>query len=592
MPELELGPVWLSLQLATVTVLVLLVIATPLAWWLAFTRSASRTVVEAVVAMPLVLPPTVLGFYLLILLGPAGLHRQPVARAHRHDADVLVRGPRHRVGDLLVSVRRATAAGARSRPSGRRRSKPPRRSAPGRLDAFLQRRLARWRCAATCPRPCLTFAHTLGEFGVVLMVGGNIPGSTKVISIAIYEHVETIDYAQAHILSAGLLVFSFIVLVVGLLAEPAHAARARLAAAMSTLSLNVALDRPGFALRVGIDLELTGITALFGPSGSGKTTVLRIIAGLEHEASGTVAFDGETWQSGETRVPTHRRRVGYVFQDGRLFPHLTVAQNLEFALRRSTQGPRPSIDLEEAIEALDLTSLLARRTPSLSGGEQQRVAIARALLTSPRLLLMDEPLSSLDVKRKREILPHIETLPEIFGVPVLYVTHNVDEVARLASDVVLLAEGRVVAHGSVAEVFERTDSGTADGRARGRRRAARASSGARRRHRDAARRNAATASADGDGASRHARGRYASTRATLRSRPCGRRSSAFATSSWAVSGSIEPGINMNVELLLDVDGEHLRARITRDALEELELSSGREVFALVKSVALESSLGS
>src|SRR5688572_21321268 len=204
---------------------------------------------------------------------------------------------------------------------------------------------------------------------------------------------------------------------------------------MSTLSLHVALARPAFALRVELDLALAGITALFGPSGSGKTTLLRIIAGLEHEASGTVAFDGETWQSDDARVPTHRRRIGYVFQDGRLFPHLTVAQNLEFALRRSTQGPRPSIDREAAIEALDLTSLLERHTPSLSGGEQQRVAIARALLMSPRLLLMDEPLSSLDLKRKREILPHIETLPEIFGVPILYVTHNLDEVARLAGKV-------------------------------------------------------------------------------------------------------------------------------------------------------------
>ena len=143
---------------------------------------------------------------------------------------------------------------------------------------------------------------------------------------------------------------------------------------MSTLSLNVSLDRPGFALRVGADLELTGITALFGPSGSGKTTLLRIIAGLEQEASGTVAFDGETWQSGETQVPPHRRRIGYVFQDGRLFPHLTVAQNLAFALRRSTKGAGPSIELEDAIEALDLTSLLARRTrrcPAASSSASQ-----------------------------------------------------------------------------------------------------------------------------------------------------------------------------------------------------------------------------
>ena len=232
---------------------------------------------------------------------------------------------------------------------------------------------------------------------------------------------------------------------------------------MSTLSLNVTLERPGFELRVGLELALSGITALFGPSASGKTTLLRVIAGLEREAHGTVAFDGEVWQSLTERVPAHRRRIGYVFQDGRLFSHLTVEQNLRFALHRSTNTAHPRIDLAAAVEALDLRELLARRTPSLSGGEQQRVAIARALLTSPRLMLMDEPLSSLDVARKKEILPHIERLPEIFGVPVLYVTHNVDEVARLANDVVLLAAGRVVAHGPVAEVFERADLGSLTG---------------------------------------------------------------------------------------------------------------------------------
>ncbi len=360
---------------------------------------------------------------------------------------------------------------------------------------------------------------------------------------------------------------------------------------MSTLSLNVALDRPGFALRVAADLELTGITALFGPSGSGKTTLLRIIAGLEYEASGAVVFDGETWQSGEARVPTHRRRVGYVFQDGRLFRHLTVAQNLEFALRRSTKGTRPSIELDDAIEALDLTSLLARRTPSLSGGEQQRVAIARALLTSPRLLLMDEPLSSLDVKRKREILPHIETLPEIFGVPILYVTHNVDEVARLANDVVLLVEGRVATQGSVTEVFERTDLGALTGGLEA----------------GVVLRTQVAAHDDGVATLRVGTQQLRVPMTTAQvgtTRPIRihARDVAIATVRPekisirnVLVGRImlvEPGTNMNVELLLDVDGEHLRARITRDALKELDLSVGREVFALVKSVALESSLGS
>jgi molybdate transport system ATP-binding protein len=360
---------------------------------------------------------------------------------------------------------------------------------------------------------------------------------------------------------------------------------------MSTLSLNVALDRPGFALRVAVDVALAGITALFGPSGSGKTTLLRIIAGLEQEASGTVAYDGETWQTGDRRVAPHRRQIGYVFQDGRLFSHMTVVQNLEFALRRRTTGPRASIDLEAAIEALDLRSLLARRTPSLSGGEQQRVAIARALLRNPRLLLMDEPLSSLDVKRKREILPHIEALPQRFGVPVLYVTHNLDEVARLANDVVLLAAGRVAAYGNVAEVFERTDLASLVGGLE---------AGVVLRARVAAHDNGIATLVVG---SQQLRVPMAAAQVgTTRPIRIHARDVAVATSRPeklsirnVLKGTIrriETGANMNVELLIDVDGEHVRARITQDALEELDLAVGREVFALIKSVALESSLSS
>jgi molybdate transport system ATP-binding protein len=360
---------------------------------------------------------------------------------------------------------------------------------------------------------------------------------------------------------------------------------------MSTLSLDVALDRPGFGLRVALELELAGITALFGPSGSGKTTLLRIISGLEREARGTVAFDGEAWQDGDRRVPTHRRHVGYVFQDGRLFPHMTVEQNLEFALRRNTPAARRTIGLEQAVEALDLGPLLARRTPSLSGGEQQRVAIARALLRSPRLLLMDEPLSSLDVKRKREIVPHIEALPEIFGVPVLYVTHNLDEVARLARDVVLLAEGRVAAYGTVAEIFERTDLGALMGALE---------AGVVLRARVAAHEDGIATLLVG--AQQLRVPMAAAEVGTTRPIRINARDVAIATVRPeklsirnVLKGRIllvEIGSNMNVELLIEVDGEHLRARITRDALEELDLAVGREVFALIKSVALESSLSS
>ena len=210
MPELELGPVWLSLQLATVTVLVLLVVATPLAWWLAFTRSRARTIIEAVVAMPLVLPPTVLGFYMLILLGPAGW----VGGAWLSLTDTTLTFSF--TGLVVASVIYSfpfTVQPLQAAFEGVGRSPLEAAATLGAspLDRF-------WHVASPLAlrgyvsAVVLTFAHTLGEFGVVLMVGGNIPGSTKVISIAIYEHVETLDYAQAHVLAAGLLLFSFIVL--------------------------------------------------------------------------------------------------------------------------------------------------------------------------------------------------------------------------------------------------------------------------------------------------------------------------------------------------------------------------------------------
>ena len=210
MPEVELGPVWLSLQLATVTVLVLLVVATPLAWWLAFTRSRARTIIEAVVAMPLVLPPTVLGFYLLVLLGPAGFIGGPWLSITDTTLTFSF------VGLVFASViysfpftlqpLQAAFEGV-----GRAPLEAAATLGAGPFDRF-------WSVASPLALRgyvsaiVLTFAHTLGEFGVVLMVGGNIPGRTKVISIAIYEHVETLEYAQAHVLAAGLLVFSFLVL--------------------------------------------------------------------------------------------------------------------------------------------------------------------------------------------------------------------------------------------------------------------------------------------------------------------------------------------------------------------------------------------
>lgn len=216
-------------------------------------------------------------------------------------------------------------------------------------------------------------------------------------------------------------------------------------------------DSSGFSLDVDLRLPGNGITAIFGQSGSGKTTLLRCIAGLEHARPGYLTVRGEHWQSDAQFLPTHRRPLGYVFQEASLFPHLTARGNLRYALKRSgVATPGPLYD--QVIELMGISAVLSRYPHQLSGGERQRVAIARALMIQPRLLLMDEPLASLDTTRKQEILPYLEKLRSRFDIPILYVSHSLDEVARLADHLVVLQQGRVAAQGPVGEVFSRMDA--------------------------------------------------------------------------------------------------------------------------------------
>ncbi|MFO1337084.1 MAG: molybdenum ABC transporter ATP-binding protein [Burkholderiaceae bacterium] len=224
---------------------------------------------------------------------------------------------------------------------------------------------------------------------------------------------------------------------------------------MAVIEARLQLPRPGFLLDVSLALPDRGVSALFGPSGCGKTTVLRALAGLE-QAAGRVALGDEVWQDGTRFVPTHRRAIGYVIQEAALFPHLTVQGNLDFGLQRVPAAQR-RIALDQVVGLLGIAPLLARRPATLSGGERQRVAIARALATSPRLLLMDEPLAALDAGRKAEVLPYLERLHEELAIPIVYVSHAVDEVARLADRVVLMEAGRVVGEGPVSEVLAGLD---------------------------------------------------------------------------------------------------------------------------------------
>ena len=219
-----------------------------------------------------------------------------------------------------------------------------------------------------------------------------------------------------------------------------------------TLSVTLGHQFAGFTLDVAFDAP-RGVTALFGRSGSGKSTVINAVAGLLHPDRGRVASDDLVLldRAKAINLPVHKRHLGYVFQEGRLFPHLTVRQNLDYG--RWFAGKSRGSDFDRIIAILGIAPLLNRRPATLSGGEKQRVAIGRALLSNPRILLMDEPLAALDEARKAEILPYIEGLRDQMDIPILYVSHSLAEVARLASHIVVLNAGRVVRQGSVAEVL-------------------------------------------------------------------------------------------------------------------------------------------
>lgn len=217
------------------------------------------------------------------------------------------------------------------------------------------------------------------------------------------------------------------------------------------LELAIRHRQGDFELQADLTLG-EGLTALFGASGSGKTTLINIIAGLIRPREGRIAFNGDTWSDASTFLPPHRRRIGYVFQEGRLFPHLTVLQNLRYGERLLPRLERRE-DIDRIATLLGIADLLMRRPSHLSGGEKQRVALGRALMASPKLLLMDEPLSALDGALKAQILPYIERIRDEFSVPILYVSHSVEEVARLANAVVTFDHGKAQAVGRPDEAL-------------------------------------------------------------------------------------------------------------------------------------------
>lgn len=360
------------------------------------------------------------------------------------------------------------------------------------------------------------------------------------------------------------------------------------------LTLATRLAYPGFDLAVDETVPLSGVTALFGPSGGGKSTLLRILAGFE-QATGRVVFDGDPWLDSDRKrfVPAHRRPVGFMFQDTRLFAHLTVAGNLRYAERRGGGSGGPAdqgFAFDDVVAALDLAPLLGRRIGALSGGERQRVALGRTLLTRPRLLLLDEPLSALDAERKADILPYLEDVPRRFGVPAIYVTHSVEEVARLAQAMIVMAGGRIHAIGPTGEIMQRLDLEPLTGRFEaGVVVEARVAGHDRPYH-----------------LTRLDLGGQSLTVPMLGDLPAGRtvrlriRARDVALSTAQPSGlsvqNILSGTLAEIrtapasafaEALIDLGHARLRARITRKAVDDLALAPGAPVYALVKSVTFD-----
>jgi molybdate transport system ATP-binding protein len=354
------------------------------------------------------------------------------------------------------------------------------------------------------------------------------------------------------------------------------------------MSLEVDIDHARGSFHLSARFSAApGLTALFGRSGSGKTTLVDIVGGLVNPDRGRVAVDGQVLVDTERGllIAKHRRRIGYVFQDSRLFPHFNVRRNLLYGRWFSRGNGGTVVDLASVVELLGIGHLLERRPESLSGGEKQRVAIGRALLAHPRLLLMDEPLASLDEARRAEILPYIERLRDEAGVPILYVSHSVAEVARIATTVVILTEGKVTAVGPVGDVLSFADSG--DGGS--------VLDAVVARHDEAFQLSVLTSVAGELQVPRLSAAVGVRVRAYIRARDVmlslrpPEEISALNVLSGQVAGIAPTTNGAQADIRLDCNGAILMARLTAKSVQRLALVPGKPVYAVIKSVSFERS---
>ncbi|HKH67072.1 MAG TPA: molybdenum ABC transporter ATP-binding protein [Reyranella sp.] len=354
------------------------------------------------------------------------------------------------------------------------------------------------------------------------------------------------------------------------------------------MSVEVDIDHARDSFRIAARFSAApGLTALFGRSGAGKTTLIDIVGGLVRPDRGRVAVDGQVLVDTERGifVPSHHRRIGYIFQDSRLFPHLSVRRNLLYGRWFNRDAGGTSADLTSVVDLLGIGHLLERRPASLSGGEKQRVAIGRALLAHLQLLLMDEPLAALDEARRAEILPYIERLRDEMGVPILYVSHSVAEVARLATTVVILTDGKVTAVGPVADILPLADSG--DGGS--------VLDATVARHDEAFQLSVLTSAAGELQVPRLSAPVGAPVRAYIRARDVmlslkpPEEISALNVLAGRIT-AVEAGTgSAQAEVKLDCSGAALTARLTAKSVQRLALAPGKPVYAVIKSVSFERS---
>ena len=344
-----------------------------------------------------------------------------------------------------------------------------------------------------------------------------------------------------------------------------------------------------FILDAAFQGAVSGVTALYGPSGAGKTSVVNMVAGLQRPDAGRIAVNGLCLFDSVRHIdlPPEKRRIGYVFQDGRLLPHLSVRSNLTYGMHRTPVGRR-FVKLDPVVDLLGIGHLLHRRPSKLSGGEKQRVAIGRALLTSPAMLLMDEPLAALDTARKAEVLPFIMRLGREFAIPILYVSHALDEILNLAARMVMMKEGRVLADGDLEELLSRSDLQPHFGRAESESvistvvdDPADAFGLTRLRFGDRILKVLRIEAAEGE----PVRVRISARHVAIALEPPGRTSflNIFPGEIREILDDDEPFVDVRMDI-----GRSLWARITRQSLLELNLKPGQSVFALIKSVAISS----